>query len=93
MFEDLRKDGEDSPFFQQKDEFDPLLDAPSKKKRSSKSGGGGQKKGGFKIKFNRKFLGMTATQRFAVAFALFIMVSAASVALLIVTGSIVLISG
>lgn len=92
MFEDLRKDGEDSPFFQQKDEFDPLLDAPSKKKRSSKSGGG-PKKGGLKIKFNRKFLGMTAAQRFAVAFALFIMVSAASVALLVVTGSIVLISG
>lgn len=82
MFEDLRKDGEASPFFQPQEELDPLLDAPVKKKRS---GGGG-----FKIKFNRKFLGMTAFQRFAVSFALFIMVAFASLALLVVTNSIVL---
>ena len=84
MFEDLRKDGEASPFFQQQEELDPLLDAPAKKKRG---GAGGI---GIKIKFNRKFLGMTAFQRFAVSFALFIMVAFASVALLVVTNSIVL---
>ena len=81
MFEDLRNDGNSSPLFQQEDELDPLLDAPVKKKRS---GGGG-----FKIKFGRKFLGMTAFQRFVLSLAVLVMVSFLSLALLVVTGSIV----
>ncbi len=84
MFEDLRKDGEASPFFQQQDEFDPLLDAPVKKKRTSSGGGGG-----LNVKFNRKFLGLTAFQRFAISFALLIMVFFSGLAILLVTGSIV----
>ncbi len=83
MFEDLRNDGNASPLFQQEDELDPLLDAPVKKKRSA---------GGFKLKFKmgRKFLGMTAFQRFVVSLALMIMVSILSLAFLVVTNSIAL---
>ena len=83
MFEDLRKDGEDSPFFQRQEESDPLLDAPAKKKRSSSGGGG------FNIKVGRNFLGMTPFQRFAISFALFMMICLSGVALLFVTGAIV----
>lgn len=78
MFEDLRKDGDSSPFFQQGDEFDPLLDAPMKKK------------GGGKARSNRKFLGMTAFQRFVISFAVMVMVSILGLAFLWVTGTIIL---
>ena len=87
MFEDLRKDGEASPFFQQQDDFDPLLDGPVKKKRASGNSGGGNN--GLNIKFNRKFLGMTPFQRFAISFALLIMVVFSGMAVLLFTGSIV----
>lgn len=87
MFEDLRKDGEASPFFQQQDDFDPLLDGPANKKKRSSSNSSG--KGGLNIKFNRKFLGMTPFQRFAISFALLIMVFFSGLAFLLVTGSIV----
>lgn len=83
MFEDLRKDGEASPFFQQEDGPDPLLDAPSKKKRSSGGGGGGG------LKISRNFLGLTPFQRFAVSLALFMMVCIAGVAILFATGGMV----
>jgi hypothetical protein len=82
MFEDLRKDGESSPFFQQEEELDPLLDAPMKKK----SGGGG----GLNIKFNRNFLGMSPFQRFFASFALLIVVCVAGIALLLISGAIVI---
>lgn len=86
MFEDLRKDGEDSPFFQQQDEFDPLLDAPSKKNRGSGNSGGG----GMNFNVNRKIFGLTPFQRFAISLALFILVFFAGCAFLFVNGSIVI---
>ena len=82
MFEDLRKDGEASPFFQQQEELDPLLDAPSKKKRSSGVGG-------LNIKLNRNFLGMSPFQRFAASLALLMVVVFAGIAFLFVSGAIV----
>ena len=85
MFEDLRNDGNASPLFQEEEELDPLLDAPAKKK----GGFGDFKVTGFKIKFGRKFLGMTAFQRFVVALAIMVMVSVLSLALLVVSGSVV----
>ena len=83
MFEDLRNEGNASPLFQQDEELDPLLDAPVKKKGNA---------GGFKlkIKFGRKFLGMTAVQRFALSLALMLLVSIMSLALLVITNSIAL---
>lgn len=79
MFEDLRNEGNASPLFQQEDELDPLLDAPARKKRS----------GGFpKMKFGRKFLGMTAFQRFVISFALMIAVSVLGVGLLVITNTV-----
>jgi hypothetical protein len=87
MFEDLRNEGNSSPLFQQGEELDPLLDAPAKKKRA---GFGDFKASGFKVKFGRKFLGMTAFQRFIVSLAIMVMVSVLSVALLVVSGSILL---
>lgn len=83
MFEDLRKEGEASPFFQQGDEPDPLLDAPSKKKKSSSGGGGGG------IKIPRKIFGMTPGQRFAVSLFLLIMTCFGGFALLLVLGAVV----
>lgn len=80
MFEDLRREGESSPFYQQGDEPDPLLDAPVKKK----SGGGGMN-----FKMPRKFLGMTPVQRFFVSAMLFAFVSIAWLAFLFVTGAMV----
>lgn len=85
MFEDLRKDGEDSPFFQQQDDYDPLLDAPSKKKRGSSGGGGGSS--GFSL--NGKIFGLTPFQRFALSLMLFILVFIGGFALLMANGSIV----
>lgn len=79
MFEDLRREGESSPFYQQGDEPDPLLDAPAKKKSS----------GGMNFKMPRKFLGMTAFQRFFVSAALFAFVSIGWLAFLFVTGAMV----
>jgi hypothetical protein len=83
MFEDLRNDGNLSPLYQQEEELDPLLDAPAKKK----SGLDGFN---LNIKFGRKFLGMTAFQRFVVSLAIMVMVSVVSLALLVVTGAIAL---
>lgn len=85
MFEDLRNDGNASPLFQQGEELDPFLDAPVKKKR----GLGDFNASGFKIKFGRKFLGMTAFQRFVVSLAIMVMVSVLSLALLIASGAVV----
>ena len=80
MFEDLRNEGSSSPLCQQGEELDPLLDAPAKKKRSG---------GGFpKMKFGRKFLGLTAFQRFVVSFLLMIAVSVVGLALSVVTNTI-----
>ncbi|MGC1375288.1 MAG: hypothetical protein WA821_03640 [Anaerolineales bacterium] len=83
MFEDLRNDGDLSPLFQEQEETDPMLDGPAKKK-------GGLDGFNLKFKFGRKFLGMTAFQRFVVSLAIMVMVSVVSLALLIVTGSIAL---
>ena len=83
MFEDLRNDGNASPLFQEQDELDPLLDAPVKKKNSFGDFS-------FNFKVGRKFLGMTAFQRFVVSLAIMVMVSVVSVALLIAAGSIAL---
>jgi hypothetical protein len=79
MFEDLRREGESSPFYQQGDEPDPLLDAPVKKK-----GGGGMN-----FKMPRKFLGMTAFQRFLVSTFLFVFVCVAWIGVLFVMGAMV----
>ena len=84
MFDDLRDQGNASPLFQPEEDFDPLLDAPVKKKGNSKSGSG------LKLKVGRKFLGMTAFQRFVVSLALFVMVSVLGFALLFVSGAVVL---
>jgi len=81
MFEDLRNDGNASPLFQQEEELDPLLDAPIKKKSGL---------GGLNLKFGRKFLGMTAFQRFVVSLAIMVMVSIVSLALLVAVGAIAL---
>ena len=81
MFEDLRNEGNASPLFQEQDEPDPLLDAPVKRKSAD-----------FKMpkfKFGRKFLGMTAFQRFVLSLALLIMVSTLSLAILVVGGALV----
>ena len=78
MFDDLRKEGEASPYFQSAEEIDPLLDAPKKKS------------GGLKLKPGRKFLGMTAFQRFVISALLMIMVLFAGVAVLLLTNSITL---
>jgi len=81
MFEDLRNEGNASPLFQQEEELDPILDAPLKKKGGS----------GFKLnfKFNRKFLGMTASQRFIVSAAILFMVSLLGFTLLMAAGKVV----
>ncbi len=76
MFDDLRKEGDASPFFQG-EEVEPLLDAPKKKNRSS------GKKG-------RKFLGMTAFQRFFISALLTLMVCVVGLAALLLTGTIYL---
>ena len=83
MFDDLRNDGNLSPLFQQEEESDPMLDAPVKKKGSLGDFN-------FKIKFGRKFLGMTAFQRFVLSLAIMVMVSVVSLALLVITGAIAL---
>jgi len=76
MFDDLRKEGDASQLFQG-EEVEPLLDAP--KKKSSRSG----KKG-------RKFLGMTAFQRFVISALFMLMVCAVGLATLLLTGKIYL---
>jgi len=84
MFDDLRNEGNSSPLFQQEDEPDPLLDAPVKKKRGL---------GDFQFKtpkLSRKFLGMTAFQRFVISLAIMIMVSVLGLAFLLITNSIAL---
>jgi len=78
MFDDLRKEGDASPYFQSGDESDPLLDAPKKKSGSPKRKG------------NRKFLGMTAFQRFFISFMLLLMVVMVGLAGLVLTHSIAL---
>ena len=60
-----------------------MLDGPVKKK----SGMGGFN---LNLKFGRKFLGMTAFQRFVVSLAIMVMVSVVSLALLVITGAIAL---
>lgn len=75
MFDDLRKEGDSSPFFQGA-EMEPLLDAPKKKS------------GGVKLKVGRNFLGMTAFQRFVVSALLLVMVTFAGFALLLLAGTI-----
>ena len=77
MFDDLRKDGDASQFFQQEDELDPLLDAPVKKK------------GGKKTRSNRKFLGMTPFQRFVISAMFMALVSVLGLAFLLAVGVIV----
>jgi hypothetical protein len=77
MFDDLRKDGETSELFQS-DDIEPLLDAPKKKT------------GGLKLKSGRKFLGMTAFQRFIISALLMLMAGVVALAVLLVTGTIYL---
>ena len=74
MFDDLRKEGDSSPFFQG-DEVEPLLDAPKKKSGAKKKRGG-------------KILGMTAFQRFVVSALVLVMVSFAGFAALLLSGTI-----
>jgi hypothetical protein len=76
MFDDLRNEGDASPFFQG-NEVDPLLDAPKKKSRGAK------KKSG-------KFLGMTAFQRFIISALLMFMTIILGLAFLLVSGAIYL---
>ena len=77
MFDDLRKEGDASPFFQQ-EEIEPLLDAPKKKSAATKA------------RKNGKFLGMTAFQRFIIATLLMIMVVFVGAVALLLTNSTVL---
>lgn len=78
MFDDLRKEGDASPYFQQEEEIEPLLDAPKKKTAAPK------------IKTGRKFLGMTAFQRFVISALIMLMVVFVGLATLLLTGSIAL---
>lgn len=80
MFDDLRKEGDASPFFQQEQDVEPLLDAPKKK---SAGGGFSFKPGG-----KRKFLGMTAFQRFVISTLIFVMVGFMGLMFLVVTGTV-----
>jgi hypothetical protein len=74
MFDDLRKDGDASEFFQG-DDIEKLLESP-KKKSAGKS------------KKNRKLLGMTAFQRFVISALLMLMTLMLGLALLIITDTI-----
>lgn len=76
MFDDLRKEGDASPFFES-GEIEPLLDAPIKKKT-----------GGLQIKTSGKFLGMTAIQRFFISVLLLVMVIMLGLMLTLVTGAV-----
>jgi hypothetical protein len=78
MFDDLRKEGDNSPFFQQ-EEIEPLLDAPAKKKSAAA-----------KARKSGKFLGMTAFQRFFIATLFMIMIVFLGVAVLLLTNKIAL---
>jgi hypothetical protein len=75
MFDDLRKEGDASPFFEA-GEIEPLLDSPRKKT------------GGLTIKSGGKFLGMTAVQRFILSFLLMAMVTMLGLMLVLVMGAI-----
>ncbi len=76
MFDDLRNEGDASPFFQG-GAGEPLLDAPKKK-----SGGKKRKSG--------KFLGMTAFQRFIISALMMLMACVLGFMFLLVTGKIAL---
>jgi hypothetical protein len=76
MFDDLRKEGDSSEFFQG-DDIEQLLDAPKKKGRGS------SKKG-------RKFLGMTAFQRFVISALLMLLACVLGLVFLVVTGTLYL---
>jgi hypothetical protein len=73
MFDDLRNEGDASPFFQGS-EVEPLLDAPKKSRSTKKKG--------------RKFLGMTAAQRFIISALLMFMTGILGVVLLLIAGAI-----
>lgn len=75
MFDDLRKEGDASPFFES-GEIEPLLDASIKKTSSLQIRAGG------------KFLGMTAVQRFILATLLMVMVGILGFMLVLVTGKL-----
>jgi len=76
MFDDLRKEGDASPFFES-GEIEPLLDASIKKKT-----------GALQMKASGKFLGMTAVQRFILATLLMMMVGILGFMLVLVTGKL-----
>ena len=73
MFDDLRNNNDQTPFFQDEG-MKPLLD-----EKPGRSGG---------IKLNGKFLGMTAFQRFIISFMLVILVMILGTMFLLVTGTI-----
>ena len=77
MFDDLRKEGDASPFFEASD-VEPLLDAPKKKT-------GGLS---LNIKTGGKFLGMTAVQRFIISALVMVMAGVLGLMLLLVTGKL-----
>ena len=77
MFDDLRKEGDASPFFAGADEVGPLLDAPLKKKT-----------GGLQIKPGGKIFGMTAFQRFVISALLMVMTGVIGLLLVLLTGKI-----
>jgi|WetSurMetagenome_2_1015567.scaffolds.fasta_scaffold1576537_1 hypothetical protein len=80
MFDDLRKDSDASPFFQE-EESEPLLDAKPKKKAVRQGVG---------FKLDDKFLGMTAFQRFILSIMLLMVVCVLGMMFLLVAGKIVL---
>ena len=78
MFDDLRNEGNSSPLFQEED-AEPLLDVQPKQSNRA---------GGFGLKINNNFLGMTAFQRFVISMMLLMVVCILGTMFLLVTGKI-----
>lgn len=79
MFDDLRKDSNESAFFQEENETDLLPKAKPKKTGA-----------GMSIKINNNFLGMTAFQRFILSVMLMVVTCVLGAVLLLVTGKILM---
>ena len=75
MFDNLREDAEASPYYEEQAKFQPAAGTSSRSRSGSRS---------------KRFLGMTAVQRFVIVFMLMIMVCVLGSMVLFVTGKVAL---